>query len=203
MGCISLQEALDPSYVRHMVADLMNDPSTVEGVVHDNGFYKLTLGKAPAGAVLRAHIWLQGKLLHQGDGNIHNHRWSFASKILKGTMTTVSFDVVRDGELQVRHYTYTPDAATEICYIGPARLRQVSSETFSDGDSYYLEASTIHQAHPGAGLTTVTLVARSKAEREYADVYVPRGLQGPTGRPSVLPPKVVARELSRVYNLLA
>jgi hypothetical protein len=194
MDRTSLQQALDPSYARYIVASLINDPSKVEGVVHDNGFYKLTLGKAPGGVVLRAHIWLEDQAPHKCDGNIHNHRWSFASMILQGTMTTVSFEVDRDGELSVQHYTYTPDADTEICYVGRARLRQTSSVTFADGDCYYLEASTIHQAQPDAGLTTVTLVARSKAEREYADVYATRHLQETTGRPSFLPSLPSCRE---------
>jgi hypothetical protein len=127
MDRTSLQEALDPSYACHVVASLINDPSKVQGVFHDNGFYKLTLAKGPGGVVLRAHIWLEGQPPHQSDGNIHNHRWSFASRILQGAMTTVSFEVDRDGELSVQHYAYMPDADTEICYVGPTRLRQMSS----------------------------------------------------------------------------
>ncbi len=181
----------------------MDDPSEVEGVVHDNGFYKLTLGKAPGSVVLRAHIWFEDQHLHRGDGNIHNHRWSFASRILQGVMTTVSFEVGSGGDLSVQHHTYTPGADPEIRYIAPARLRQVSSETFADGDCYYLEASTVHQAQPRPGLTTVTLVARSEAEREYADVYATRHLPEAPGQPTFLPRNVVAREIRRVHGLLS
>jgi hypothetical protein len=52
-----LYDALDPSAIHLTVADLLNNPSLVEGVAHDNGFHKLTLGQAANGIVLRAHIW--------------------------------------------------------------------------------------------------------------------------------------------------
>lgn len=202
MDRTSLREALKASVVRPIVAKLMDDPSEVEGVVHDNGFYKLTLGQSAGGVVLRAHVWLGDQRFHQGDGNIHNHRWNFASRILQGVMTTVSFKADDGGELSLLHHAYRPDADPEIQYVGVARLCQVSSETFTDGDFYYLDATTIHRAQPGSGRTTVTLVARSKAERQYADVYATRHLAQASHPPTLLPPNVVACELSRLHGLL-
>jgi hypothetical protein len=198
-----LRDALDPSLVRHMVASLMDDPSRVEGIAHDNGFHKLTLGRVPGGVVLRAHIWLEGHGFDETAGNIHNHRWSFVSRILQGAMTTVSFEVVRGGGLRVQHYTYRPGTDPEIRYVGPAHLRQMTAQTFADGDWYYLDAQTIHQAQPRAGLRTVTLVARSAAELECADVYATRHLPKAPGQSALLPQHVVAGEIRFVYDLLS
>jgi hypothetical protein len=202
MDQTSMRETLEPSFVNPMIARLMHDPSKVKGVIHDNGFYKFTLGQTTCGIVLRAHIWLEEHCLRQGDGNIHNHRWSFASRILQGAMTTASFKADDTGTLSLIHHTYRP-GAPGIRHVGAARLSQVSSETFAEGEFYYLDATTLHRAQPEPGRTTVTLIARSKAEREYADVYASYHLSEASDSPKFLPPDLVTCELSRVQRLLS
>ena len=51
---------------------------------HPNGFDRLVIASDPdSGARLRVHVWWNGGRT-TGAGHIHNHPWTFASRILAG-----------------------------------------------------------------------------------------------------------------------
>jgi hypothetical protein len=202
MDALRLRDALDPSCVRPLVASLMDNPFQVSGVMHDNGFHKLTLGETPTGITLRAHIWIQGSCADVGSINAHNHRWCFVSRVLSGSITSIYFETVSCDSVELTHYTYTPDSDPEVRCTGSAYLREKFAKTFKSGDCYYMDDREIHKAHTDPGLRTVTLVARGDPVREYADVYSTRKLSEGPSRPRYLPPKIVTEDIKSLYDLL-
>lgn len=76
----------------------------VKGYYHPIGFIKLVLYKGEKGEQLRIHFWGKGgnKAINQNFYNgwepIHNHRWNFSSKVIKGGLIMkeyVDFDNIK------------------------------------------------------------------------------------------------------------
>jgi hypothetical protein len=198
-----LYDAVNSVDISRTLELLLREPSSVVGLIHENGFHKLTLMATRLAPALRVHLWLADRHYGKVPGNIHNHRWCFASKILAGSITTASFVASSDAGQTYEHCLYDPYADPEMLYVGSVRLKRQDVETFHVGQCYYLDSRIIHQAEPLMGQPTVTLIARSEPQRKAADVYAaerPRGLPGASVR---LSEAQVLRDLQYVYELIS
>ena len=166
-----------PFTVDAILASLMDDARACEevarkSVVHPNGFYKIVL-LAPASATyqLRLHVWSTPVGTR---GDIHNHRWDFASWIIKGAFTQELFRVSGDDGQAVNHLIWQSD-----CSEGPVGFVQSTckltecrkTESLSDDDTYFLQANDIHRfCSLCRGLS---LILHGPPVRTYSDVFRP------------------------------
>ncbi|MFI1829692.1 hypothetical protein ACH41E_25090 [Streptomyces sp. NPDC020412] len=153
---------------------LLLPPATAVPVAHPNGFLKLPLARvARDGRRLFLHIWAEGA----EDAEIHDHRWDFASTVLRGALDNTVVDIApqnqRDADgYRVVHYRPRPggyrfapagDGAGHGVVVTSRR-----TETLAAGARYRMTASALHHARALPG--TVTLIARGAPLRDHARV---------------------------------
>ncbi|MEU5977411.1 hypothetical protein [Streptomyces sp. NPDC047315] len=148
-------------------------PATAVPVAHPNGFVKLPLARvARDGRRLFLHIWVAG----EEDAEIHDHRWDFASTVLRGALVNTTVDVAPQIEhddaagYRVVHYRprpggyrFTPVRADHDVVVTSRR-----TATLAAGTRYRMTARTLHRARALPG--TVTLIARGAPLRDHARV---------------------------------
>ena len=112
-GLVSvLEEQLSLPQVLALLQGLLADEQALQAVaarsyVHGNGFVKVVL-LDEHGHKLRLHIWFAGSACEE---NIHDHRWSFASHVLVGTLNSEIW--VDDAQGQaLPEYRYAAATAT-------------------------------------------------------------------------------------------
>jgi len=132
------------------------------GEVHPNGFLKIPLGVDPTGRRIFLHVWQDAS----ADQCIHDHRWSFASTVLSGSLTNAIFDLSAPGgspaePLLVSFYTPAADDYTiSDSGAGLFTASQRSKKILETGREYVQGSTLLHRASGKAG--TVTLVARGR-----------------------------------------
>ena len=198
-----LTEAVDSLDLPSALVLLLNDTSTIAGVVHANGFHKLTFPQGRATSVLRLHIWMPDRNYGKVPGNIHNHRWSFVSKIFAGAMTTTSFVPSASDGRTYHHYLYDPEAESGMLHLGCAMLKRREARTFRAGERYFVDSEVVHQAEPLGSQPTVTLIARSASKKKVADVYATQHLSKIVNDAAALTEAQIRRDLLYVYQLIS
>lgn len=146
---------------------------------HDNGFDKIPLYvPSEPSFKLRLHIWWPEVTAHME--NIHNHRWTFSSKILTGqltmenwqeqpTDTLFSEEVVRKPE-----YRYTPRAYNQyysMQFVGFKPLLKTQTVTLCSGASYEMHHSQLHRATGTQKGLTSTIMFQHAAVKNFTTVF--------------------------------
>lgn len=133
----------DRALLRRLADNAIADPNLLRLCEHYDILDKLVLHDDPTGWRLRLHVFLPGYF-----DRPHNHRWTYASRILHGSYT---------------HTLYgTDDNIGD--HIDPATLVPRMVRTELAGDTYVLHHSAIHSvvAQPH----TVSLVVRGPAVKD-------------------------------------
>jgi hypothetical protein len=133
----------DRGQLRALADDVLADPAPLALCEQYDILNKIVLHDDPAGWRLRLHIFLPGYY-----DRPHNHRWTYASRILHGSYT---------------HTLYgTDDGLGE--HIDPADLVPRMVRTEQPGDTYTLHHSMIHSvvAEP----YTTSLVVRGPSVKD-------------------------------------
>lgn len=132
--------AATPSIVRERLNDLVNRPELLNLCEHYDILDKIVLdSRDDPGVRLRLHLFLPGYF-----DRPHNHRWSYASKILRG---------------HYRHYLFGNAEVDE--QVEPTKLPVLHVREEPVGTTYALHHSMVHAvvAEP----FTVSLVVRGPA----------------------------------------
>ncbi|MFI6168944.1 hypothetical protein ACIBCN_19345 [Nocardia sp. NPDC051052] len=135
--------AAEPRIIRARLDDLPNRPELLNLCEHYDILDKLVLfSDDDPGVRIRLHVFLPGYF-----DRPHNHRWSYASRILRG---------------QYRHYLFGNAELDE--RVDPAKLPVLQAREEPVGTSYALHHSMVHAvvAEP----YTVSLVIRGPAVKE-------------------------------------
>jgi hypothetical protein len=157
------------AFIEHVVSEQM--PFVVrESYKHNNGFHKLVLYESPLGHRVRLHVFDPGLCVEEG---VHDHRWSFCSTILSGTLTQ---DILQDANPESAtevhdEYTYVgfPQVPT---YVGRTPLRVVEKVTYCKGTTYAMDTKTLHRITQCASdATTITLVITSPPTRASCRLF--------------------------------
>lgn len=171
---------------KRLIEEVLRDREALSRVAsasyrHANGFHKiLLLGKTHSAAYrLSIHHWYRACDESSAvDEPIHNHRFSFWSHIVRGTMRASFYTECNNSEeggTILPRYRYLPMSTGNIhtCkYDGNARLKQSDSKTYLTGEVYYLNYMILHRVHaPENGERVCTLVLRGPRERDYAETY--------------------------------
>lgn len=132
----------DRSVLRGVLRDLPRTPELLALCEHYDILDKIVLWDDPTGFRVRLHVFLPGYF-----DRPHNHRWSYASTILRG---------------QYRHYLFGNVELDED--VLPRDLEAVMVRQEQVGDAYALHHSMVHAvvAEP----FTVSLVVRGPAVKD-------------------------------------
>jgi predicted metal-dependent enzyme (double-stranded beta helix superfamily) len=132
----------DPGVVRGVMRDIPRMPALLALCEHYDILDKIVLHDDPAGFRVRLHVFLPGYF-----DRPHNHRWSYASTILRGSY---------------RHYLFGNVELDED--IAPGSLDEVMVRQETGGSTYALHHSAVHAvvAEPYA----VSLVVRGPAVKD-------------------------------------
>ena len=132
----------DPGVIRTVLRDIRRTPALLALSEHYDILDKIVLHDDPAGFRVRLHVFLPGYF-----DRPHNHRWSYASTILRGSY---------------RHYLFGNVDLDED--IAPGSLDEVMVRQETAGSTYALHHSMVHAvvAEPYA----VSLVVRGPAVKD-------------------------------------
>jgi hypothetical protein len=130
----------DRKLLRALTDGALSDPHLLHLCEHYDILDKIVLYDDPGGWRLRLHVFLPGYF-----DRPHNHRWTYASRILHGSYT---------------HTLYGTDETIGL-HVDPAALRARMVRTEQPGDTYVLHHSMVHSvvARP----YTTTLIVRGPA----------------------------------------
>lgn len=131
-----------PRMLRDILLDLPERPDLLGLCQHYDILDKIVLHDDPSGVRVRLHVFLPGYF-----DRPHNHRWSYASTILRG---------------QYRHYLFGDADLDET--IDPASLKALMVRDEQPGSTYALHHTMVHAvvAEP----YTVSLVIRGPAVKD-------------------------------------
>ncbi|MEW2528367.1 hypothetical protein [Streptomyces sp. NPDC047071] len=171
-------------------------PLEPQAIIHPNGFVKLPLARTAGGdARLFLHVWQRDSV----DADAHDHRWAFASAVLRGELSHTSMDVTvtpgstgrgggggGDGDLAdafavARYQPQVGKHYFDVSRREKAVVDRRRTHVFSAGRRYGMEASAFHRAHALAG--AMTFVARGLPQRPYARVLLDDETSMPVMKP--------------------
>ncbi len=172
-----------PERLLELVAELACGEGDPEGCArlsyrHVLGFDKLLLVDVGSRHMLRAHLW------HAGAGgtgreDIHNHRSTLASHIVRGRLCMELYEARGDGGIEATRYEESladGSAGWLLTPAGPARLRLSHTGHYAAGSTYALPAHTLHRVWCDTNAPTVTLFLETGAERRrHTDVFTAAG----------------------------
>lgn len=143
-----------------------------ESYYHQNGFDKIVLlsGKD---FKLRLHHF-HARPGHAPMENIHDHRWAFASSIIRGGFNMHLFEEHPDGEEERTLHNYhsakvDQKYATE--EIGKRRLKVIERLQYVAGDSYIMLPDELHSIIHIPNQEAITLIMTGNNERSTCKLY--------------------------------
>lgn len=173
----ALQAAMEQRYDSGLLP-----PSEPQAIVHPNGFVKLPLARTSDGRTrLFLHVWRA----ESSDADIHDHRWSFTSVVLRGELSHTVMDVtvtsdpagieeekehLADSFLVARYYSDGHSHRFDTSHQERAVVTDRHTYAVSAGGRYDMEAFVFHRAHALAG--AMTFVARGLPQQPCARVLV-------------------------------
>ena len=151
---------------------LTQAPSPIPGSRHPNGFRKVELSRRD-GYRLRLHYWLPDE---SDDGDFHNHCFSFASRVLKGELESVTSNVRRaaDGLYQAASCRHEGSRYRHR-ELYPVQLIQQEKAVFTAGDRYTLDHRSHHSARAVSPDPTITAMLRTAPITRESKVIRPIG----------------------------
>ncbi|WP_155646269.1 hypothetical protein [Erythrobacter donghaensis] len=176
-----IREISEPIHFMHLLRELMSVPAIVKEIGsrsyrHVNHFDKIVLVDClnDNGYRLTLHIWAPPFTAEEiEDELIHDHRFSFWSGILVGTLSSQEF-VADPGLDTYQSYRYTPEnlnAENFYEFQGRFGLTKARKLKVEAGGTYYLSYDTTHRVELPETEMTCTLVLRGPRQRTFSNVY--------------------------------
>lgn len=181
-----LKDALIQFLSRHSVIELLDeciDFSDVEVIscasksyIHANGFQKLVIATANGcGPSIRLHRWIGPSKR----SDIHDHSWSFASLVIKGSLRVEEFLEIEDNNrvdvhvvpnLEYKARGETPHTIFQSCSLSCSEERILES-----GSIHGLIAGRFHAVQSIEPEETVTLLFQSNHLLPCSRIVLPQG----------------------------
>jgi len=169
-----------PESIIPMLEHVMNDGNLLADIAcrsyrHVNHFDKIVLIDSLdlQGYRLTLHLWNPPYTEKElTDELIHDHRFSFWSNILTGTLVCENFMRAEIGSV-FRRYQYTPEKQTIsnfYTFMGEEIISKSEPSKHLAGESYYLSYETIHRVILPRTNMTCTLVLRGPRERTFSNI---------------------------------
>lgn len=181
-----MRELGQPSNIIPLLGRYLADPARLRTIAarsyrHVNHFDKIVLVDNDTGGYrLTLHLWDPPFTQEEVDDElIHDHRFSFWSAVLTGTLTSQNFSRAERSATSVplRQYRYSPEKLGTATlsnfyeFVEEADLEPTSPSVEKQGSAYYLEFHRIHRVVLPTEYTVCTLVLRGPRERNFSNVY--------------------------------
>ena len=199
---------MSPAYSRIRVRELLlqavhnaiGAEDIPEVYVHPNGFTKVKLLASPAGDwAVRLHLWDRAANEH----DIHSHRWSFASKVVLGSVREREYECTESDTDWLRaSCVHSERGFYDVRAQEKCGLKQTKVRTHLAGSSYVRHWQTLHDVRP-VRIPLITVVLQGPPQS--ASTVLVRSSHAPeTGRVSieVMSRREVESQLYRVLNYL-
>lgn len=150
---------------------------------HALGFEKIMLIVGARSSTLRMHVWRPADAPAHAAEHIHNHRFEFASVVLRGSVVMETFDR-HPGGVPMTAFAESLGTGGEswsMQPLGEERLRKTMDLRLAAGTLYQMDAEALHRVTNDGSRHTVTLFleAASGSGRQHTDVYSPLGASAP------------------------
>jgi hypothetical protein len=174
----AVNEIVDDGHLSRYIKDLMLDrvPDGIDepmAYIHPNGFTKIRLA-APPGRnwAIRIHRWD----LPFDQGDVHNHRWDFVSRVISGRIHEGQYYETVAPAGDWRRRTCSRDSRGDyILGVDEAcELEQIEIDSYEMGDSYIRKHERLHHISTDSGHPTVTIMIQSQPRTEATTVITHR-----------------------------
>lgn len=175
------------TFLRQLVNNDQNILNEISAYYHPAGFIKMVIYKGENSEQLRFHFWGKGGTLaikqnfNDGWEPIHNHRWNFSSKVVKGELdckeyldadSRVRFDVREEAELEILDLNASYKLY-DVCIIPTkqngdgykilktgkfAVIGNYTRKSVLLGNAYYVDHRIPHQVKPALDTATLLLM---------------------------------------------
>jgi hypothetical protein len=136
--------------------------------IHPLGFDKFLLWSSSSYHV-RLHIWWKDHGQRRED--IHNHRFSFSSAVVIGSIRVYSYRLGRGGVIMTRRAEHKDENGIyEYTMMGSVGVHQISTLALTQGNSYYMDASQLHRVEVPDNNAAATLFITARNERRDTTV---------------------------------
>jgi hypothetical protein len=141
---------------------------------HRNGFDKIVLASPPGSPLkLVLHLWEHGDLDGEID-HIHNHRWNFASIVLRGALRYELYKSDPRGRSysKIRYQRLPQSRSYELTPCGSMTVSAHATAVLAEGSTYTWHATMLHRAWAVPGQNTATLIVQGPPVRRSTTVLV-------------------------------
>ena len=161
----------DMSDIRNIYHNLRAKEPLPEIAVHGNGFLLV-----PVGPTTRLHIWHPNVPKQVNPTPIHDHRFSFRSRVLVGELLNIIYREVDGTTYSVHVCVPTHGVNTELVPRGQTIGLEVASQTrYPMGWSYDMPKFLFHETL--CSVPTATLMTKTEiVEQHIPRVLVPAGM---------------------------
>jgi len=195
-----------PVQVFNLVKQIMSSPELLAEVsarsyMHGNGFLKVVL--LDRGYKLRLHVWFPGSACEE---NIHDHRWSFASTILAGSLISEIWQDVTVGQSgdvfpEFLYHAAKPSQPSFKETVGQSTLRRQSTRAQATGSCYVLEEQTLHRImNPGTSLVATMMCTAPTGHGTTRLITTANGID-PNVQPDRIQPAALKAALQQFLDL--
>lgn len=182
----SLDRILSRDSAFSMIEAILADDRTLESVAecsyrHSNGFDKITLMSSDDPEFkLRLHVWWPKMSGGVSREYVHNHRWWFRSKVLRGNSYVEIFAEQDNGKLMHRHEYVPRDAVTEkyaLKNVGMAKMASQFMFRLAPGSTYSMSPDAFHRVLWTGDEVSITMFVRWGSIRSTASVFSEAGIE--------------------------
>lgn len=175
----------EPASLSTLLREILADEEALGSIAarsyeHTNHFDKIVLMDSGShlGYRLTLHLWNPPYSDAEAeDEQIHDHRFSFWSHIVLGTLTSQNF--VRDATgVPFGEHQYIPEKLNDVAtvgnyyvHVGSSPLLETDRPAIPQGQSYSLDYAQIHRVLLPRSQPTCTLVLRGPRQKNYASVF--------------------------------
>lgn len=201
-----------PANVSLLIQSILNKPIAFEAVrkgsyCHENGFHKIVLLQGKYFKLRLHHFGATGKVAME---NIHDHRWPFASSILKGDLHMDLFELCDPGEAAeheelLLHHVYHSDkssGAYQANLQGVANLKRVQRVCFPEGFTYLLLPDALHRIVNEQNQESITLILTGKPVSNTCNLYARRTITQDEKQTPAYPAQSLRQQLQRISEII-
>ena len=163
------------NYIKEMFSnDKLINMVLKKSYFHYNGFFRIVLASSEYYKV-RLHFWDAKNLNENNPENIHDHRWTFSSKILMGSYISQIYIVSKDPQ-DSEYYKYLYDSnhdkdSYNLKEEGVERLKLIENRVFKIGENNSSNTVDLHRVIPTQNTLTASLMVQGQKVKDIARVY--------------------------------
>jgi hypothetical protein len=182
----ALARLLEQSSPTGLIHALMDNEESLEKAAyasyrHANGFDKFVLASSPGGPSVKMDVWWPEDT--RGQEDVHNHRYSFSSRLLTGELSIEHYEL-RDDGMPMNHFDIeiVSRRTDRLNDRGQERVEKRFEASIPAGTTYWLHHQQLHRVVAAPGVLSATLVCQDANARDTSDIFRPVGSARPERR---------------------